>query len=131
MTTERKTVLIVDDEPVIRRLLGRLLAADGYRVVVAGNGKEALEVMQEDLPDLVIMDLMMPVMGGLEACREIRRSGLTRTLPVMMLTGLGDASDEIRGLDYGADDYVAKPFDGDEVRARVGGLLRRCAPQPA
>ncbi|MCX5789616.1 MAG: response regulator [Elusimicrobia bacterium] len=131
MTTEKKTVMIVDDEPMIRRLLGRLLGDDGYRVVAAGNGKEALEAMQADLPNLVIMDLLMPVMGGLDACRELRHSDVTRHLPVIMLTGLDSSSDEIRGLGIGADDYVSKPFNGAEVKARVNGLLRRCAAQQA
>ena len=131
MTTERKTVLIVDDEPAIRRALGRLLAEDGYRVLGAGNGQEALEAIRADLPDLVILDLLMPVMGGLAACREIRQSGATRSLPVIIVTGMDQPADHVRGLDGGADDYVSKPFDGTEVKARVNRLLRRCAPQPA
>ena len=128
MATKPSTILIVDDEAVVRRVLSRMLAEEGYRVREARDGKEALEEIRADPPDLVLLDVEMPVMDGLAACRELRQSDLTRALPVIIVTSRTEAADELRGLHCGADDYVAKPFDADEIKARVARLLRRDHP---
>ena len=123
---ERRMILVVDDEPSVREVLKRLLKQEGYDVVLASNGKEALEVIKNDPPDMVLLDLMMPEMGGMAVCRRIRENPATRLMPVIMITAKGEVADEIKGLQRGADDYIAKPFDAQEVKARMAGLFRRC-----
>jgi two-component system, OmpR family, KDP operon response regulator KdpE len=117
-------VLVADDEAPVLRLIRAKLQADGYSVVTATNGQEAVSTVEVERPDLVILDLMMPVMDGLAAMKEIRRES---NVPIILLTARSAARDKIRGLDMGADDYVTKPFDPDELSARVGALLRRVA----
>ena len=117
-----KTILVVDDEPRIIEAVGMNLELEGYQVSGASNGYEALQKLTEDLPDLVILDVMMPEMDGFETLREIRE---VSTVPVIMLTVKGEEIDKVRGLDLGADDYVTKPFSPKELVSRVKAVLRR------
>lgn len=118
-------VLIVEDEQDIVDLLQYHLEREGFRVVAASDGLGALRAMAEEKPDLVILDLMLPGLDGLEVCRRLRRDPSTVRLPILMLTAKGEEVDKIVGLELGADDYVTKPFSPREVVARVKALLRR------
>lgn len=120
--TPAQRILVVDDEPQITRVLRRSLAARGYEVQVAGAGEEALQIFNAWKPDLVITDLSMPNMGGLELCRRIR--GVSQT-PIIVLSVQGEERAKVEALDVGADDYVTKPFGMDELLARVRAALRR------
>lgn len=123
------TVLVVDDEPRLVDVVRMNLEMEGYRVLDASNGVEALEHVKEDLPDLVILDVMMPDMDGFEALRRIRE---VSNVPVIMLTVRQEESDRIRGLEIGADDYLTKPFSPRELQSRIKALLRRAfMPSPA
>jgi DNA-binding response OmpR family regulator len=117
-------VLVVDDEPMVREVLERYLAAEGFTVGMAADGEEALTRFDERTPDLVLLDLMLPRRDGYEVFREIRERAGT---PVIMLTARGEETDRIVGLDLGADDYITKPFSPGEVVARVRAVLRRSA----
>jgi len=117
-----KTILVVDDEPRIIEAVGMNLELEGYQVSGASNGYEALQKLTEELPDLVILDVMMPEMDGFETLREIRE---VSTVPVIMLTVRGEEIDKVKGLDLGADDYVTKPFSPKELVSRVKAVLRR------
>jgi DNA-binding response OmpR family regulator len=117
-----ETVLVVDDEPMLREVVVRYLEREGYRALVAADGTEAEAVLGKQAPDLVILDLMLPGMDGLELCRRIRARS---SLPVIMLTARGEETDRIVGLELGADDYVTKPFSPRELVARVRTVLRR------
>jgi DNA-binding response OmpR family regulator len=119
---KKNLVLIADDDAPILRLVRTRLQADGYGVIAANNGKEAVDLCEDQQPDLVILDVMMPVMDGLEAMRQIRE---TSTVPIILLTARTGPQDKISGLDMGADDYVTKPFNPDELSARVAAILRR------
>ncbi len=125
MESSPRTVLVVEDDPGVREALERVLAYEGYRVVVARDGAEALERVGDDHPALVLLDLMMPFVDGLEFCRRLRARG--DDTPILVLTALGGVSDRVAGLDAGADDYMAKPFALEELLARVRALLRRAA----
>jgi DNA-binding response OmpR family regulator len=116
------TVLVVDDEPNIREVVGQYLRREGHTVVLAADGEDALRLHQEYSLDLVILDLMLPKISGLEVCRRIQAE---RQLPLIMLTAKGDEEDRIIGLGIGADDYLVKPFSPRELVARVGAVLRR------
>jgi two-component system, OmpR family, response regulator MprA len=118
-------ILIVDDDPTIRSSLRRTLAFDGYVVREAGDGREALSSVLDELPDLVILDLMLPGMDGVEVCRRLREMN---DVPVVMLTARDTTDDQVTGLDSGADDYLVKPFVKEELLARIRALLRRRAP---
>jgi two-component system response regulator MprA len=118
-------ILVVDDEPAVREALETSLRFEGYRVTLAGEGVAALSAIAGDAPDLVLLDVLMPRMDGLTACRRLRARG--DTLPVLMLTARDAVGDRVTGLDAGADDYLVKPFDLDELLARVRALLRRSA----
>jgi two-component system, OmpR family, response regulator MprA len=119
-------VLVVDDEPRMLTMMRRLLEADGYHVVLAEDGDTALATLRSEAVDLVILDVMMPARDGFEVCRTVRRESV---VPVLMLTARDEAVDKVTGLDCGADDYVVKPFDFDELLARVRALLRRVQPR--
>ena len=123
-------VLIVEDEPDIRELVVHHLKREGYQVSAASSGEEALRQVQAAPPDLVILDLMMPAMDGLEVCRRLRQDPATASLPIVMLTAKGDEIDRVLGLEIGADDYVVKPFSPKELLARVRAVLRRSRPAP-
>ncbi len=119
-------ILVVDDEHLYIHLLQVNLKAEGYEVITAGNGEEALERVSSQQPGLVIMDIMMPKMDGITACERIRQFS---NVPIIMLTARGEEQDRVRGLNAGADDYVVKPFSATELVARVRAVLRRAQNQ--
>ena len=121
-------VLIVEDEAPLVTMLRYNLEREGFSVDEAADGEEALLRIAEQRPDAVLLDWMLPLVSGLEVCRQIRRLPATRTLPVIMLTAKGAESDRIRGLDSGADDYVVKPFSPSELVARLRAVIRRAQP---
>ena len=123
-------VLIVEDEPDIRELVVHHLKREGYQVSAASSGEEALRQVQAAPPDLVLLDLMMPAMDGLEVCRRLRQDPATAMLPIVMLTAKGDEVDRVLGLEIGADDYIVKPFSPKELLARVRAVLRRSRAAP-
>ncbi|CAA7614719.1 phosphate regulon transcriptional regulator PhoB [Magnetospirillum sp. UT-4] len=123
-------ILIVEDEAALVTMLRYNLEKEGYRVCEAGDGEEALHVVSERKPDLVVLDWMLPSLSGIEVCRQLRRKPTTRELPIIMLTARGEEGDKIRGLNTGADDYMTKPFSLPELMARVRALLRRVQPAP-
>ena len=119
------TILAVDDEPQIRRVLRSTLSSHGYVILEAKTGEEAVEVVRKEKPDLVLLDVNMPGIGGIAACREIRQSS---DAPIIMLTVRNAERDKVLALDAGADDYIVKPFGIDELLARIRAALRRYAP---
>jgi len=122
-------ILIVEDEEALTLLLRYNLEAEGYEVENVARGDEADARLRENVPDLVILDWMLPGLSGIEICRRLRARAETRTLPIIMLTARGEESERIRGLGTGADDYIVKPFSVPELVARVGALLRRASPE--
>jgi DNA-binding response OmpR family regulator len=122
-----RTILVVDDEPILRETLAEALDADGFRVFTAADGREALTRFREHQPDLVVLDLMLPELSGIEVCRILRRES---DVPILMLTARSSEIDTVLGLELGADDYVTKPFSLRELTARIRALLRRTE-QPA
>ena len=123
-------VLIVEDERDIRDLVLFHLEREGFQVSSASSGEEALRQVRHTSPDLVLLDLMLPAMGGLEVCRKLRQDPATVALPIVMLTAKGDEVDRVLGLELGADDYIVKPFSPKELLARVRAVLRRAKPAP-
>lgn len=121
-------ILVVDDDSRIRDVLRRQLSYEGYQVDLAADSKEAFTQVADNPPDLVVLDLMLPGMSGLEVCRRLRSAD---DMPILMLTAKGTLEDKIDGLDSGADDYLVKPFEPEELLARVRALLRRRQPQTA
>ena len=121
-------VLVVEDEDALATLLHYNLEKEGYDVTVAGDGEEALILVDERLPDLVVLDWMLPKVSGIEVCRRLRSRPETRNVPIIILTARGEETDRIRGLDTGADDYVVKPFSMTELTARIRAVLRRIRP---
>jgi DNA-binding response OmpR family regulator len=115
-------ILVVDDEPAMTDLLAYNLRAANYEVLVAADGRAALQLAREARPDLILLDLMLPEVDGLEVCRELRKSG---DVPVIMITARGEETDRVVGLELGADDYVCKPFSVRELMARIKAVLRR------
>jgi two-component system, OmpR family, phosphate regulon response regulator PhoB len=126
-----REVLVVEDEPDIRRLVVLHLERDGFRCRTAATGSDALREVKAAVPDLVILDLMLPGVDGLEVCRRLRRDPSTASVPIIMLTAKSDEVDRIVGLEVGADDYVGKPFSPKELVARVRAVLRRAHPDHA
>jgi DNA-binding response OmpR family regulator len=122
-----QTILVVDDEPEIVKLVRAYLERAGYRVLTARNGRDALSVTRHEKPDLIILDLTMPEMDGLEFTRRLRQE---RNTPIIMLTARVEETDRIIGLELGADDYVTKPFSPREIVARVRAVMRRVQPEP-
>ena len=123
-------ILVVDDEPDISALVAYHLARESYRVRTAASGPEALRAMEAEVPDLMVLDLMLPGLSGLEVLREVRRREEWREVPVLLLSARREEEDRVEGLRLGADDYVAKPFSPQEVVLRVGAVLRRVRQQP-
>lgn len=119
-------ILIVDDDQNICELLRLYLAKEGYETLIAHDGEKALELFEQNKPNMVLLDVMMPRMDGWEVCRRIRAQANT---PIIMLTAKGETFDKVLGLELGADDYVVKPFDSKEVVARIKAVLRRCNPE--
>ena len=119
---DRSCVLVIDDDDTVREVLRRYLMRDGHDVLEAADGSAGLELALDRKPDLLVLDLMLPGMDGLEVCRQIRR---TSSVPIIMLTALGQVSDRVVGLEHGADDYVVKPFSPRELALRVGRVLDR------
>jgi two-component system, OmpR family, phosphate regulon response regulator PhoB len=124
-------VLVVEDEAALATMLRYNLEKQGFRVEEAADGQEALTRIAETQPDLVLLDWMLPVMSGLEVCRQIRRRSSTRDLPVIMVTARTEDQDAVRGLNTGADDYITKPFNMEALLARMRALLRRSNAVPA
>ena len=123
--SEPARVLVVDDDPQLREALTRALELDGYAVSTAGNGVKALEAVSSARPDVMVLDVMMPYVGGLDVCRTLRER--KDRLPILVLTARDEVGDRVAGLDAGADDYLTKPFALEELRARLRALLRRAA----
>ena len=119
-------VLVVDDEPTVREVVATYLRRDGHAVTEAGDGTTAIDLVQRERFDLVVLDMMLPGVNGLDILRRIRQMG---DMPVIMLTARAEESDRVAGLELGADDYVVKPFSPRELAARVNGVLRRAAPK--
>jgi OmpR family response regulator RpaB len=118
----KEKILVVDDEASIRRILETRLSMIGYSVVTAADGEEAIIVFRKELPNLIVLDVMMPKLDGYGVCQEIRKES---NVPIIMLTALGDVADRITGLELGADDYVIKPFSPKELEARIRAIFRR------
>jgi two-component system phosphate regulon response regulator PhoB len=128
MAADQPTVLIVEDEPAQREVLAYNLEAEGFRVSRAENGEEALLLIAEEAPDLIVLDWMLPNVSGIEVCRQLKMRADTRGVPVIMLSARSEEVDKVRGLETGADDYVIKPYSVVELMARVRAQLRRTRP---
>ena len=121
-------ILVVDDEAALLTLVRYNLEKDGFEVGEAVDGEEAMLMIRERRPDLILLDWMLPRLSGIEVCRRVRRQADTQNIPIIMLSARGEESDRVRGLDCGADDYVVKPFSPSELVARVRAVLRRLRP---
>lgn len=119
---QKAKVLVVDDDTNISELLRLYLEKDGYAVVIANDGRQAIELQKSEEPDLILLDIMLPVFDGWHVCREIRK---TSDVPIIMVTAKGETFDKVLGLELGADDYISKPFDTKEILARIKAVLRR------
>jgi two-component system phosphate regulon response regulator PhoB len=127
-TLTQPTVLVVEDEPAQREVLAYNLEAEGFRVVKAENGEEGLMLVDEEAPDIIVLDWMLPNVSGIEVCRRLKTKSETRAIPVLMLSARSEEVDKVRGLETGADDYVVKPYSVIELMARVRAQLRRTRP---
>lgn len=125
-----KKVLVVEDERDLAELLAYNLEKEGYQALVTGTGLEGLETARRELPDLILLDLMLPGMMGTEVCSALRHSDKTRGIPVLMLTARGDEIDRVVGFEMGADDYIVKPFSMRELMLRIRAILRRSGQEP-
>ena len=125
LSDTRTKILIVDDELDTLLPLKRALEMEDFNVVEAQDGVEALEKVRSEIPDLVLLDLMLPKINGFEVCQRLKRDEATSFIPIIMLTAKGETSDKIEGIEIGADDYVTKPFNLDELKARIKAVLRR------
>ncbi|MFM1838404.1 MAG: hypothetical protein RLZZ327_1278 [Actinomycetota bacterium] len=125
VTSESPRVLVVEDDPTVRKAVVRVLELDGYRVPIAKDGRSALDIIIDDTPDAVVMDVTMPFVDGMTVCREVRQR--KNRVPILLLTARAEVNDRVEGLDAGADDYLIKPFAIKELSARVRALLRRNA----
>ena len=128
MAADQPTVLLVEDEPAQREVLSYNLEADGFRVLTASNGEEALLIVAETPPDIIVLDWMMPNVSGIEVCRQLKTRSETRAIPIIMLSARSEEVDLVRGLETGADDYMVKPYSVVELLARVRAQLRRTRP---
>jgi len=122
-------VLIVEDQEALVTMLRYNLEGAGFRVNTAGDGEEALVAAAEEVPDLILLDWMLPLMSGIEVCRQLRSKSETKRVPIIMLTARGEETDKLRGLDSGCDDYITKPFSPAELIARINAVLRRSKPE--
>ena len=123
------TILVVEDEPAIQDLIQINLQMGGYRVLTHTNAEDAIKGIQHELPDLALLDWMLPGMSGIELARRLRGDSRTRSLPIILLTAKGEEEDKLKGLETGADDYITKPFSVKELEARIKAVLRRRAPE--
>ena len=128
LSDTRTKILIVDDELDTLLPLKRALEMDDFNVVEAQDGVEALEKVRAEIPDLVLLDLMLPKINGFEVCQRLKHDEATSFIPIIMLTAKGETSDKVEGIEIGADDYVTKPFNLDELKARIKAVLRRTTP---
>jgi two-component system phosphate regulon response regulator PhoB len=128
MTAQRPTVLVVEDEPAQREILTYNLESEGFRVSTADNGEDALMMVAEEMPDLIVLDWMLPNVSGIEVCRRLKTRPDTRAVPIIMLSARSEEVDRVRGLETGADDYVIKPYSVVELMARARAQLRRTRP---
>ncbi len=128
MARQSPCILVVEDEGAQREVLQYNLEAEGFEVVVADNGEDALLLVQEEQPDLVVLDWMLPKVSGIEVCRQVKADPATRTIPIIMLSARSEEVDRVRGLETGADDYVVKPYSVVELMARLRTQLRRTRP---
>ncbi|MDA7424288.1 phosphate regulon transcriptional regulator PhoB [Thalassococcus lentus] len=128
MSATSPLVLVVEDEPAQREVLGYNLEAEGFRVARAADGEEGLLLLDEETPDIIVLDWMLPTVSGIEVCRQIKTRSDTRGIPVIMLSARSEEVDKVRGLETGADDYVVKPYSVAELIARVRAQLRRARP---
>ena len=128
MSVDQPTVLIVEDEMAQREVLTYNLEADGFRVIKAGDGEEALLLVAEEMPDIIVLDWMMPNLSGIEVCRQLKSRPKTSAIPIIMLSARSEEVDKVRGLETGADDFVVKPYSVIELMARVRTQLRRVRP---
>ena len=124
-------ILVVEDEEEIQELVRYNLAKEGYQVCCAAAGEDALKIADSDMPALIVLDLMLPGIGGLEVCRLLKNDRKTRDIPVVMLTAKGEEADIVAGLELGADDYITKPFSPRVLIARIRAILRRTSGEPA
>ena len=131
MSVDQPTVLIVEDEAAQREVLSYNLEAEGFRVAKAVDGEEALLLVEEENPDIIVLDWMLPSVSGIEVCRQLKMRADTRSVPVIMLSARSEEVDRVRGLETGADDYVVKPYSVVELMARVKAQLRRSRPSSA
>ncbi len=122
------TILVVEDEPAIQELISYNLKQAGHQALKADNAEQAMNLVQNELPDLILLDWMLPGMSGVELARRLRTDKRTRTIPIIMLTARSDEQDKLTGLETGADDYITKPFSPRELMARVAAILRRIRP---
>ena len=122
-------ILVIEDEPAIQELLALNITQAGHNAIRALSGEIALDLMRETVPDLILLDWMLPGMNGLELARKLKSDTYTKNIPIIMLTARGEEYDKVRGLEVGADDYVTKPFSPRELNARIKAVLRRRAPQ--
>ncbi len=120
----QKKILVVDDEKGIVGMLRISLESDNYKVIEAYTGDGAIRKARSEVPDLILLDLMLPDMTGYEICNKLRKDPATRSIPIFMLTGMNGAADKMAGLDLGADDYITKPFDLKELKAKIRNVLR-------
>ncbi|WP_146345432.1 phosphate regulon transcriptional regulator PhoB [Falsiphaeobacter marinintestinus] len=128
MSVDQPTVLVVEDELAQREVLAYNLEAEGFRVLKAENGEEGLLIVEEENPDIIVLDWMMPNLSGIEVCRRLKSRAETRSIPIIMLSARTEELDKVRGLETGADDYVIKPYSVIELMARVRSQLRRVRP---
>ena len=127
-TLRSPLVLVVDDEPAQRAMLSYNIEAQGYRMLSAGDGEEALLLAEEQRPDIILLDWMLPRLSGIEVCRQLKARATTREIPVIMVSARSEEDDRVRGLDTGADDYITKPYSVSELLARIKANLRRVRP---
>ncbi|MGR3838842.1 MAG: phosphate regulon transcriptional regulator PhoB [Cognatishimia sp.] len=128
MSNDHPTVLLVEDEPAQREVLSYNLKSEGFDVVTAADGDEAMMLVEEEMPDIIVLDWMLPGISGIEICRRLKSKTETRAIPVLMLSARAEEVDRVRGLETGADDYVVKPYSVLELMARVRTQLRRVRP---
>lgn len=128
---QQRKIMVVEDDPALQELLLFNLEKDGWQVTIADSGETALLKVVDLRPDMIVLDLMLPGVDGKQVCRQVRRYPKTSTIPIIMISAMGQDGDVVAGLEMGADDYIVKPFSADVLRARIDTVLRRCTERPA